>query len=194
MAAGRAWRWVGVVGVAGPACALLDRQHVASGAISYHGGEQPWWVPLQFMVATVAMVSAVEPVRRLLRGSLPATASASIPADAVAFAGAWLATCHLQDRPGATLALLLAWWLSRVLTRPAFTIPFALACAAAGLAVEAAVIAAGVFTYARPELLGVARWLPAIYLHAALLATSLSAWIRDAPPLPQAADQPAVRT
>ena len=53
MPVSRTAAWVVTVAAMGAACTLLDRRHVASGAISYPGGEQPWWVPLQFMGKTL---------------------------------------------------------------------------------------------------------------------------------------------
>lgn len=173
-------RLAAVAAVMGLVCVLLDRQHVASGAITYPGGAQPWWVPLQFFAAALAMLSSAVVLRRPLRGVADeAPHGARIAADAVAFLGAWIATCHLQGVPTVALLLLTAWWISRALLRPRWTIPFSLACAATGFAVEAIVSAAGVFAYSRPDLLGIARWLPAIYLHAALLAASLASWLEE---------------
>ena len=47
-----------------------------------------------------------------------------------------------------------------------------------GLLFEALFSSLGLFYYHRPDLLGVPRWLPAIYLHVGLLALSLSGTVR----------------
>ena len=157
-----------VLGVLGTA---LDRVHMASGVLRYPDGVQPWWVLLEMTAAALGTLLAARmmprqpPVRTWILGDL------------VAFPMAWLVTSFFQREPHMLLAVLVAWWVSRVVERPRLTVYFSLACAAGGLAVEAALIALGVFEYALPDVLGVTIWLPAIYLHAGLLGTSLAAWL-----------------
>lgn len=169
-------RWL-ILAVAGAAlCTVCDHLHATHGVLFYTHPtvwDQAWWVPLLFAGASLAAVAGATPVRRLLgaRAGEPPTAR-EIAGDGIAFVTAYAFTSYAPaDRPNVTLALLAAWWLARVVRgRPRWLVIYALVMAAAGSAFEATWSALGFFAYRHPDVAGVPRWLPGIYLHAALLA------------------------
>jgi hypothetical protein len=178
-------RWVVLGAIGAAVCTLLDHVHVTHGVLFYARPvlwQQGWWVVPMFGTATVGAVAAVEPTRRLLRGApLPAPSGPQLAGDMIAFVGAYLFTSFGHGQPVALLVLLVAWWLSRVAGRaPAWVVAFCLVSAVVGPLVEATLSAIGNFNYVRPDVLGVALWLPGLYLHVGLVAASVAALVRHA--------------
>ncbi len=179
-------RWL-VLAVCGAAiCTVCDHLHATHGVLWYVHPvfwEQAWWVPLLFAGASLAAVAGARPIRRAL-GARAAVAPTvrEIAGDGLAFAVAYAYTSFApHDRPNVTLALLVAWWLTRVVRdRPAWLIAYSLVMALAGTAFEAGWSALGFFYYRHPDIAGVPRWLPGIYLHAALIAGPLERVLRGA--------------
>jgi hypothetical protein len=167
-------RWL-LLALGGAAiCTVCDHLHATHGVLVYTHPvvwDQAWWVPLLFAAASVAAVAGVTPVRRLFGAApLPTPTAREVAGDGLAFIVAYAFTSYAAaDRPNVTLALLAAWWLSRVVRgAPAWLIAYSLVMAVAGSGFEATWSALGFFHYVRPDVAGVPRWLPGIYLHVAL--------------------------
>jgi hypothetical protein len=180
-------RWIILAIVGSIVCTIGDHLHATHGVLWYphvFAWDQAWWVPLLFACASVAAVLGATPFRRLLsRGREDAAPTArEIAGDGIAFFTAYAFTSFMPaDLPNVTLGLLFAWWLARVVRgRPAWQIAFSIAMAAAGTLFEAGWSALGFFYYRHPDFIGVGRWLPGIYLHAALLAAPLERTLRGA--------------
>lgn len=179
-------RWVVLALVGAAVCTVCDHLHATHGVLFYpHVAfwSQAWWVPLLFAGASLAAVAGATPVRRAFgaRGEAAPTAR-QIAGDGLAFVTAYAYTSFApHDRPNVTLALLVAWWLARVLRdRPAWLVAYSLLTAVAGTLFEAGWSALGFFAYHHPDFIGVPRWLPGIYLHVALLAGPLERTLRGA--------------
>jgi hypothetical protein len=177
-------RWIILAFVGAIVCTVGDHLHATHDVLVYAHvflWQQAWWVPLLFGAASVVAVLGATPLRRLL-GSRdePAPTARQIAGDGIAFATAYGFTSFAPaTTPNVTLALLFAWWLARVVrSRPAWLIVYSLLMAVAGTLFEAAWSALGFFHYLHPDFLGVTRWLPGIYLHAALVAGPLERTLR----------------
>jgi hypothetical protein len=165
-------------------CTVLDHLHATHGVLVYphpRVWRQAWWVPFLFGAATVVVLGAVEPVRRLLGGRRTAVPSvAELASAAIAFVAAYGFTSFGHRQPDVVWVLLTAWWVSRVLVgTPGWVIAFCLLTALGGTSFEAGWSALGFFHYLHPDLLGVPRWLPCIYLHVGLLAVPVAAQLRN---------------
>lgn len=177
-------RWLVLALIGAAVCTVCDHLHATHGVLYYThpvAWSQAWWVPLLFAGASLAAVAGATPIRRLLSaGPAPAPTARQLAGDGIAFVTAYAYTSFAaHDRPDVTLALLAAWWLARVVRgRPAWLIVFSLVMALAGSAFEAGWSALGFFYYRHPDIAGVPRWLPGIYLHAALLAGPLERTLR----------------
>jgi hypothetical protein len=154
--------------------AVLDHLHVAAGTTSYADPTafgQPWWVVPQMGLATIlATIAGRAFVRREVARPAELTIRIAL------FAGAYAASALLWRRSFLLLGLLAAAWLVTVVLtaegRP--TILYCASFATIGTAYEMALVAAGVFSYAEPEVLGVQVWLPGLYLVAGLLGVTLA--------------------
>lgn len=177
-------RWLILALVGAVVCTVGDHLHATHGVLYYvHpvAWDQAWWVPLLFAGASLAAVLGATPLRRLIGPTAERAATGrEIAGDGIAFAAAYAVTSFLPaDRPNVTLALLAAWWLSRVVRgRATWLIVYSLVMAVSGTAFEAAWSALGFFYYRHPDFAGVPRWLPGIYLHAALIAGPLERVLR----------------
>ncbi len=179
-------RWL-VLALCGSAlCTVCDHLHATHGVLWYPHPffwSQAWWVPLLFAGASLAAVAGATPLRRLF-GAAPAAAPTAreIAGDGIAFAVAYGYTSFAPaERANLTLALLAACWLARVVRgRAAWLVAYSLVMAVAGSAFEAGWSALGFFFYHHPDVAGVPRWLPGIYLHAALVAGPLERVLRGA--------------
>ncbi len=153
---------------------VLDHQHVTHRVLAYahpYLWEQAWWVPILFGVSTLALVNQArrfrQPGERLSR-----TVGLLLLFD---FCLAYFLTSVFRDRPWALTAGLVATFLPWVrLDRRRWLL--ALSVAVAGPLVEATLAWLGGFHYLpdQPLVLGVAVWLPALYLHASLAARALA--------------------
>jgi hypothetical protein len=149
---------------------------VQSGVLDYETGGffgQAWWVPLQFGVASLAIVAGAAPFAR--RRAEPQ--AADFATGTLWFVGAYAATGIFDAHPTTLAVALLATWAARVAfaRQPASLVAYSLLLAAAGTGAEAILSAAGTFDYANPDLLGVPIWLPGLYLHGAPLALAVAA-------------------
>jgi hypothetical protein len=169
-----AWRWV-ISAIAGSTlCTALDHLHATYGVLYYPVPvvwAQAWWVPLLFFSATLATLNGAGAAKRLFDGeSLDAT-SRQIAGSGIAFTSAYAFTSFGHAQPNVVLVVLVAWWVARVVAHaPLWLIAFSLINAVLGTCFEAALSSTGAFYYQHPDFMGVPRWLPGIYLHAALFA------------------------
>jgi hypothetical protein len=179
-------RWLMLALCGAALCTVCDHLHATHGVLWYvHpvAWAQAWWVPLLFAGASLAAVAGATPVRRLFGARIEQAPTArEVAGDGIAFATAYAFTSFAApDRPNVTLALLGAWWLARVVRgRAAWLVVYSLLMAVVGSAFEATWSALGFFYYHHPDVAGVPRWLPGIYLHAALLAGPLERVLRGA--------------
>ncbi|HXU67739.1 MAG TPA: hypothetical protein VN947_00345 [Polyangia bacterium] len=179
-------RWL-ILALAGAAiCTVCDHLHATHGVLYYAHPvvwDQAWWVPLLFAGASLAAVAGATPIRRLFGARATAAPTArEIAGDGIAFIVAYAYTSFAPAaRPNVTLALLAFWWLARVVRgRAPWLIAYSLVMAVAGSAFEATWSALGFFWYHHPDIGGVPRWLPGIYLHVALVAGPLERVLKGA--------------
>lgn len=171
-------------------CTALDHLHAVTGALYYAHPTpllypQAFWVPLLFAAASLFTVAASAPVlRRLGADAAPPPTAREVAADAIGFITAYAYTSWGQSSPTVCLLVLGGFFIARALPRRRWIVPYALLVAVGGTLFEAALSSTGAFHYRAPDLLGVPRWLPGIYLHVALLAAPLTALMR--PPRPTA--------
>ena len=171
---GRAVRWLigGVIG--GFASLVGDHLHVTQGVLFYPHPvlwQQAWWVFPLFFGATIAIFAGVNLVHpKPLDPDPPVRAAIG---DFIAFLTAYAFTAFANSLPNVVLFVLLGTWVARVVRgMPGRHIVFCILCALSGTAFEASWSGLGMFTYYHPDFLGVPRWLPALYLHAALAGDS----------------------
>jgi hypothetical protein len=133
---------------------------------------QAWWVPLQFGVASLAIVAGAMPFAR--RRAPPQ--SLDFISGTAWFVAAYAASGLFDDHPFALAVAFVLTWAVRVALapQPSPLVAYSLLLAVAGTAAEAILAAAGTFAYANPDLLGVPVWLPGLYLHGAPLALALA--------------------
>jgi hypothetical protein len=179
-------RWL-ILALCGAAiCTVCDHLHATHGVLYYVHPvvwDQAWWVPLLFAAASLAAVAGATPIRRAFGARVtPAPTVREIAGDGLAFIVAYAYTSFAaHDRPNVTLALLAAWWLARVVRdRAPWLIAYSLLMAVAGSSFEAGWSALGFFYYRHPDIIGVPRWLPGIYLHVALVVGPLERVLRGA--------------
>jgi hypothetical protein len=159
----------------GVGLALCDQIHVQADVLSYETGGffgQAWWVPVQFGIASLAIVLGAAPFAR--RRAEPERAD--FVTGAAWFVAAYAASGLFDTRPAALAVAFLVTWALRVARaeQRAPLVVYSLLLAAAGTSAEAILSAAGTFAYANPDVLGVPIWLPGLYLHGAPLALALS--------------------
>ena len=163
----------------GPA---LDYAHVVTGAIRYpaptHG--LPWWVPLLYAGAALA-IGLSHPAGDALLGRrprLPLTRG-RVVAGFAGFCAVWLASGALPLSSAIVAGILapgslaLWWWLDRSWQG----LLQAAATAAGGCAVEVVLSRAGLFSHTHPDVLGVALWLPWIYVAASVGVGNVGRWL-----------------
>ncbi len=179
-------RWLILALVGAAICTVCDHLHATHGVLYYVHPvvwSQAWWVPLLFAGASLAAVAGATPIRRLFGArTAPAPTVREIAGDGIAFIVAYAYTSFAPaDSPNVTLALLAAWWLARVVRgRATWLVVYSLVMALAGSGFEALWSALGFFYYRHPDVAGVPRWLPGIYLHVALVAGPLERVLRGA--------------
>jgi hypothetical protein len=178
---------------------LCDRLHVRFGVLWYPHpsywlggpGGQAAWVPPLFAGAALVLVNGYRPIGRWFRDDDPAPRW-RVVLPLAWFVAAYLATALLGQHPRSLTALLVLTWLGRVMVNPhRGTVVYAITCAIAGPAFEAALSSTGAFFYTRPDWV-VPAWLPALYLHLAPLVRHIhAAFFRDTPLLPGTTAEPA---
>jgi hypothetical protein len=181
-------KWLGAFVFGAVVCTALDHQHVVWGVLSYSEPvfwQQAWWVPLLFGCATLVTLGSVDPMRRML-GAQPAPPPprALVALDLASFMAAYYFTSVGQHLPDVVTGVLVGTWLVRVAAGlPGWAVAFCIGTAIAGPAVEGGISALGVFHYEHPDFIGVARWLPALYLHVGVAGVSLGSIMRSPAPL-----------
>jgi hypothetical protein len=145
---------------------------------------QAWWVPFLFFGAVLSMLVTYPAIFRGMKRALgwPQAHAAVEPREArraiVEFFLAYATTAVGAGQPVLVLGALTGAFLVRLwldwraaddLGRRALVaaLPFVAAASVVGPLVEAALIALGQFRYVDPHVLGIAMWLPALYMHAA---------------------------
>lgn len=145
---------------------LTDQIHLLGGVIAYPAGGlfgQPFWVPLQYGFAAIAMSL---PARLIVRDT-PGTGR-DLAAPVLWFVAAYVASALFQQWPISLTAAMLATFAVRA--GSARVALFALSCAVGGVAWEITLVWRGHFLYLAPHAwFGVPWWLSGLYLHAALL-------------------------
>ena len=167
----RTVHWVITVAIGAVVATTGDHLHVLYGVLFYPHPvvfRQAWWVPPLFAGATFAMVAGSEVVRKALGGEVVATSLAEAALATGAFFVAYTFTAVAAELPTTVLVVLVVTWLVRVRGMPRWVWLFALVAAMCGTGFEAGLSRLGGFAYVSPDWLGVPRWLPGLYLHAAL--------------------------
>lgn len=179
-------RWVLVALAGAILCTVCDHLHATHGVLWYPKvsyWDQAWWVPLLFAAASVGGVASVGMIRKALGGrELDLPTPLEIAGDAIGFVTAYVYTSFGHHQPNVVAGVLVGFWLVRVLNRtPAWLIVFSILVGIGGTLFEAGWSALGFFYYRDPDFIGVARWLPGIYLHVAFLMASLERLVRSRP-------------
>jgi hypothetical protein len=160
--------------LAGAACVVLDQLHVTEGVLFYPHPAiwgQAWWVFPLFFSATLAIFAGLKLVHPKPLDNDPPLRAAT--GDFIALVTAYAFTAFAASLPNVVLCVLLGTWVARAVRgMPGRHIVFCILCALIGSAFEAMLSGAGGFTYYHPDFLGVPRWLPALYLHAAVAGDS----------------------
>ena len=177
----RAWLAIAVMGAI--VCTICDHLHVITGVLYYPKPffwQQAWWVPPLFAGASVVITASAQPTRALLGGAVvPPPLLRCTAGDMLAFVTAYAFTAYGNSLPNVVLAVLVAWWLARVVAgAPPWLVVYSLLTAAGGTLFEAGWSKLGFFHYSNPDFIGVPRWLPGIYLHVAFLTADLSTYVQ----------------
>jgi hypothetical protein len=153
--------------VVGP---VLDFAHFRTGAIGYLTPVTfgvPWWVVIVYACAAVGIGGSHPRLDRLLgrRQRVPLT-PALLVAGVLALFAIWIASGLLPFSSGVVSAILavasLGVWAA--LDRTAQGLALGAGTAAAGVLVEVVLVKAGLFYHAHADVLGVALWLPWLYV------------------------------
>jgi hypothetical protein len=168
----------------GAVCLILDHLHATHGVLWYPRPvlwDQAWWVFPLFATATVAVLAGARLVRRLFRGAvLPSPTASALVGDALAFVTAYASTSFFHASPTALALVLGGFWAARVaLGMPGWVVVFCLLTALVGPAVEATISATGAFFYHHPDVVGVTRWLPPLYLFVGVVGVQLERLMGD---------------
>jgi hypothetical protein len=158
----------------------LDMIHSASGVLFYPDPAflgEAWWVPPFFGLVAVVAALGHRLTRRVLGGR--GVGEGLWPA-AAWFVGAYASTGLLHRWPWALAGLLAATFAVRVWLEPSLRTRtgavFTVGIALAGPAYESWFSSMGAFSYTRPDVFGIAIWLPGLYLHAAPFVGTLDRW------------------
>ena len=177
---GGAGRWFALGLLGACVCVLCDHLHATHGVLIYTPVSwwgQAWWVWPEFFVASVLAVRSAQ----VLGHGAPGPVSRLL-ADLGFFCGAYAYTSfEAWDRPNVTLLVLTGTFVVRVLGegRPRWVVMHSLQLAAVGPLLEAALSRVGAFRYVHPDVIGVPRWLPGIYLAAGLVTAELGLVLRQ---------------
>jgi hypothetical protein len=182
------WGLAGV-GIAVP----LDALHVVTGVLSYTTprawmpfGLQDWFVFPLFIGAGLAMGLGHRHIATRLSNTpvVPSTTPVAAALGTLALVVSY-ASSGFFERAGVAPAIVLALYVGMFLAALALVAKSArklLVFHAVGTAlispgVEAALSSAGAFHYHRPDVAGVALWLPGIYLNAAVASHLIDRWL-----------------
>ena len=161
----------------------LDALHVVTGVLTYRDpdmGLQAWWVIPLFAGAGLTLGlphrHATIPLAAKLGEArpLPPTTTAGALAGFACLVVAYASSGALQSWPMLALGVYVVIWaliVARIdpAARTALVL-HSLGTAAIGPVVEMLISATGAFSYTTPDFLGVAAWLPGIYLNAGAAA------------------------
>lgn len=140
-----------------------------------------WWVPPLFAGAGVA-IGLGRPLALRLSGATPTSPSGARVALAMGLFVVAYALSGVLPLPNAGIAAVLlgvfavVWWTC---DRTPLALGLAVATAIGGTLVEATLVAEGAFRYVRPDVGGVAVWLPALYLTAGVAVGLLGSFFVD---------------
>lgn len=160
----------------------LDYAHVVTGAIRYPPPVRwvPWWVPLLYTGAALAIGLSHPLLDPRIRRRPPRPLTPGRVAGGLAgFCAVWVLSGALPFSSAVVAAILapaslgLWWWLDRSgpgLLQAATT-------AAGGCVVEIVLSRAGLFSHTHPDVLGVALWLPWIYVAASVGVGNMGRWL-----------------
>jgi hypothetical protein len=165
-------------------CTLGDHLHVVYGVLAYPRPvlfHQAWWVFPLFVGGVSAMLAGCDAVRERLGGERVPTSLGEAALASGWFFVAYAFTAVAADFPSAVLLVLVVTWVVRVRGLPRWVVAFSLVAAAGGVGFEASLSRAGGFAYLNPDFMGVPRWLPGLYLHAALAVPRLRGLLHVAP-------------
>lgn len=154
---------------------LADQLHVQSKVLSYRHpcralfGQAPW-VPLLFGTSGLTLTAGHAALLRFTGERAPRATLAQLARSLLWFLAAYASTAAHQRRPRRLALVLSSLWLARVLAAPTTgKLVFGPLLAMAGPLFESWFSSTGSFRYRRPDRMGVPLWLPALYLHAALM-------------------------
>jgi hypothetical protein len=167
----------GAGGIGGLVC---DQIHVQGHVLAYPRAVllgQDFWVAPNFGAGTLLMLAGSAAFARPIADA-PAPPR-RIAIDAAWFVAAYLASSIFAAHVAPLLAAYVVTFLARTLPRPraALRVAHGLALAAGGVAWEAGLSALHLFHYTHPDVLGVAAWLPGLYLAGAPLALDIASWL-----------------
>jgi hypothetical protein len=180
------WRWIAIAAGGALVCTLGDHLHATHGVLGYTDvftWSQAWWVPLLFFCSTLMALVGARTTRRMFEAPpLDPNPPSLVALDAIAFGVAYALTSFTHASPNLTIAILAIFWLIRIVAikTPKWVIAFSLASAVTGPLVEATISRCGLFAYTHPDFVGVARWLPGIYLFVAPVAARFEALLSTA--------------
>jgi hypothetical protein len=170
------WSLIALAGAV--VCTVCDHLHATNDVLSYPHvfvWNQSWWVPLLFAGAAVVITANAGVIRKLFGArQLEAPTARDIVSDGISFVTAYAFTAYAQILPNVIAGVLFMWWLARVLKgAPAWLVVYSVLVGIGGTLFEAGWSALGFFHYNHPDMIGVPRWLPGIYLQVAFLTAGL---------------------
>jgi hypothetical protein len=160
-----------------------DSLHVLTHATIYSIGlgRMPLWVPLEFAIVYVVGVISIE---RFGAPARDASTHRKLAVEIAWVTGVYAVTAFAHRYEWLVLALtascLLLRWRTLAWMHPRNRLPAA-ALVVLGPAVEAAVIAAGIFRYTHASLGSIPLWLPLLYANAVPFAIRLTESAQDRP-------------
>ncbi|MEO9233498.1 MAG: hypothetical protein ABI421_09210 [Polyangiaceae bacterium] len=179
------WRWIAIATGGALICTIGDHLHATHGVLGYpqvYAWSQAWWVPLLFFCGTLLALAGSRMCRTIFKAPpIAPNDTRLVAADAIAFAAAYALTSFTHAAPNETMLILVAFWVARILMMPTpkWIIAFSLLSAVVGPLTEAIISACGLFAYAHPDFVGVARWLPGIYLFVAPVSARFEALLSE---------------
>jgi hypothetical protein len=155
---------------------LLDGIHAYGDVLSYPHpafGRWAWFVPLEFGLLG-ALACVVVPLLEQRRANAAPPSVPAALAELALFTCLYLATALLDGDAAPFLAAGLgALAVARLALGCGGDLPYVLLAAVLGPAGEAILSAAGAFSYAHPDLIGIPLWLPALWANAGFLIRRL---------------------
>jgi hypothetical protein len=160
---------------------FCDAVHVATATTSYaHPAFAgiAWWVPLLFAAGSAAIGLSHTLIDLLLERDVRPTTT-TVVAGLLILVVLWATSGLVKPAHTALLILapasIVAWWL---LDGSVVGLVLAFATASSGVAVEATLVSAGVFSYVAPDAGRVASWLPWLYVAASVAVGNYARWLR----------------